>query len=203
MTEFFTDKVGLIVDKQKGQETISGLKNTIRFHRGLSAVLSLALVCILLLSFFILMSTRTIIVPPGSTTNYIVGSDLANEPYLADMSKYIINLMFNVTPANVDENFSAILKMADSSTYGEVKKYLDATAKRIKEQQITSVFSSTGSYQYYPNKRQIVINGEVKNYLADKLVDNTTKRLAVNFTIKSGQFKILNIQQVVDNNESK
>ena len=203
MTEFFTDKVGLIVDKQKGQETISGLKNTIRFHRGLSAVLSLALVCILLLCFFILMSTRTIIVPPGSTTNYIVGSDLANEPYLADMSKYIINLMFNVTPANVDENFSAILKMADSSTYGEVKKYLDATAKRIKEQQITSVFSSTGSYQYYPNKRQIVINGEVKNYLADKLVDNTTKRLAVNFTIKSGQFKILNIQQVVDNNENK
>ncbi|MGI9296699.1 MAG: TraE/TraK family type IV conjugative transfer system protein [Gammaproteobacteria bacterium] len=76
---------------------------------------------------------RTTLVPVGTLCGEAsIGSDSADESYLYAMALQIGNLLGNVTPANVDTNFSVLLLMFSSDVYGTMKGHLAEQAKTVK-----------------------------------------------------------------------
>ncbi len=182
--------------KRNGQKTIGELGASKKADRTIIIFLLLIVVALVVLLFMVFTSKQTIVMPSQQTGKYIIGSDNANREYFVDYTRDVVNLLYNVTPINVDENFSLLLDRVSPEHQKDVKKYLDKASIQIKKQQITQVWSTTGSYQYIPNQKAVVVSGITKTYLGDKIVSSKAQKIKVEYVMKNGQLFPRNIVEV-------
>ena len=183
--------------KQKGQKTINELnadRRSSRFHNVLMGVSNLGLMGLL---GYVLLNEKVIIMPSEQTAKYTIGNDQANKEYFIDTTRDNVNLLYNITPINVDENFSTLLKRVSPEHQKDMKTYLDKASESVKRDQITQVWSTTGLYQYIPGQNAVIANGVTKTYLADKLVTSRSQKIKFEYVMKNGQLFPKNITEVL------
>lgn len=185
--------------KKKGEANITQLKAEKRSSNVVIVGLLISNFSLAGVLGYAVMNRTVVVMPSVQTGKYIVGSDQANKEYFIDTSRDIISLLYNVTPVNVDENFSKLLERVLPENQKDIKPYLDEAADRIKKQQITQVWSTNGLYQYFPNEKAIIANGLSKTYLADKLVTAKPQKLKIVYAMKDGQLFPKSIKEVVEN----
>lgn len=190
------------MDAKKDQETRGGLKNTIRFHRGLNAVLAIALCSSIGLNYLVITRETIRIVPPVIQNNYSIGSSWASENYYRDMSNYILTTLFTVTPENIDSNIKIIMGMVDTQNYNEVQTSLIQASKRIKEQQITTIWNG-GNVSFNKDAVTVTVDGSLRTYLGDKLVGTYPKTYRISYRLDQGKLNILKIEEIVANDQQQ
>lgn len=188
--------------KKNAEKTIGELSANRRSDRFIVLILAFINVGLFSLVVYLVMNQKVIVIPTTQTAKYIVGNDQANKEYFVDTTRDIVNLLYNVTPINVDENFSKLLERVSPEHQKDMKQYLDKASIQVKKQQITQVWSTTGLYEYIPGEKAVIANGITKTYLGDKLVSSKAQKIKVEFVMKEGQLFPKNIVEVTQNEAS-
>jgi len=182
--------------KKNGEKTIGQLKADGGSKSVVIVILGISNICLVALLAYVFLTTKTIVVPSQQTGNYIIGNDEANKEYFVDTTRDNLNLLYNVTPTNVDENFKKLLEKVLPEHQKDMKGYLDKAAEQIKRDQITQVWSTNGSYQFIPSEKAVIASGVNKTYLADKLVSSKSQNIRFDYVMKNGQLFPKNITEV-------
>ncbi len=183
--------------KKNGEKTINELSADRKSSRFTTVLMGISNLGLIGLIGYILMNQTVVIMPSEQTAKYTIGNDQANKEYFIDMTRDNVNLLYNVTPINVDENFGTLLKRVAPEHQKDMKTYLDKASEQIKRDQITQVWSTTGLYQYIPGQQAVIANGVTKTYLADKLVTSRAQKIKFEYVMKSGQLFPKNITEVL------
>lgn len=182
--------------KKNGEKTIGQLKADGGSKSVVIVILGISNICLVALLAYVFLTTKTIVVPSQQTGTYIIGNDEANKEYFVDTTRDNLNLLYNVTPTNVDENFKKLLEKVLPEHQKDMKGYLDKAAEQIKRDQITQVWSTNGSYQFIPSEKAVIASGVNKTYLADKLVSSKSQNIRFDYVMKNGQLFPKNITEV-------
>ena len=185
--------------KKNGQKTIGELSAVRRSDRFIILVLLGIIIALISLLYYVVTNQKTVIMPSTQSAKYSIGNDQANKEYFVDTTRDIVNLLYNVTPINVDENFSKLLERVAPEHQKDMKLYLEKASVQIKKQQITQVWSTTGLYQYIPHQKAVIANGITKTYLGDKIVSSKPQKIKVEYVMKEGQLFPRNIVEVTEN----
>lgn len=185
--------------KKNGQKTIGELSAVRRSDRFIILVLLGIIIALISLLYYVVTNQKTVIMPSTQSAKYSIGNDQANKEYFVDTTRDIVNLLYNVTPINVDENFSKLLERVAPEHQKDMKLYLEKASAQIKKQQITQVWSTTGLYQYIPHQKAVIANGITKTYLGDKIVSSKPQKIKVEYVMKEGQLFPRNIVEVTEN----
>ncbi len=197
MTGTFSDEKRML--KKNGQKTIGELSAVRRSDRFIILVLLGIIIALISLLYYVVTNQKTVIMPSTQSAKYSIGNDQANKEYFVDTTRDIVNLLYNVTPINVDENFSKLLERVAPEHQKDMKLYLEKASVQIKKQQITQVWSTTGLYQYIPHQKAVIANGITKTYLGDKIVSSKPQKIKVEYVMKEGQLFPRNIVEVTEN----
>lgn len=197
MTGTFSDEKRML--KRNGQKTIGELSAVRRSDRFIILVLLGIIIALISLLYYVVTNQKTVIMPSIQSAKYSIGNDEANKEYFVDTTRDIVNLLYNVTPINVDENFSKLLERVAPEHQKDMKLYLEKASGQIKKQQITQVWSTTGLYQYIPHQKAVIANGITKTYLGDKIVSSKPQKIKVEYVMKEGQLFPRNIVEVTEN----
>src|SRR5690606_5505603 len=150
--------------RSTGIQTIGELQAVNRSNRTIIFGLIITIILLILLLGYSIYAKTTILIPTQQSGAYSIGRDHANKEYFLDTSRDVMHLLYNITPVNVDENFSELLKRVKPEHQKDMKAYLDTTSERIKKQQITQVWSTTGSYKYLPSEKAVIVSGVSKTF---------------------------------------
>jgi conjugal transfer pilus assembly protein TraE len=96
--------------KKNGEKTINELSADRKSSRFTTVLMGISNLGLIGLIGYILMNQTVVIMPSEQTAKYTIGNDQANKEYFIDMTRDNVNLLYNVTPINVDENFGTLLK---------------------------------------------------------------------------------------------
>ncbi|MDV7585453.1 TraE/TraK family type IV conjugative transfer system protein [Acinetobacter baumannii] len=182
--------------KKNGEKTIGQLKADKSSISIFGLIMGLSNLCLIGLLGYVVITKQVVVMPAQQTGTYIVGNDEANKEYFVDTTRDNLNLLYNVTPTNVDENFKKLLERVLPEHQKDMKGYLDKAAEQIKRDQITQVWSTNGVYQFIPGEKAVIASGVNKTYLADKLVSSKSQNIRFDYVMKNGQLYPKNITEV-------
>ena len=144
-----------------------------------SMLLSLLLAMII---FVLIFHERIILDTPGAGKDSWVSSGEASSGYLARVTLFLADTVFNVTPDNVDFQHELLLRHTDPTYYDALKSHLLAEADRIKEQHISTAFFPVGDVRVDTKNSEAVITGDLKSYVGDTALP--TQRVAYHFVYR-------------------
>lgn len=181
----------------KADNERNSLRMQLRFHKALNVIFGVTIFFGVLLVGYIVLRDTTRIVPPEIRRPYVIGSGTANKDYLLDMTDYVISKILTVTPEIVDYNNDVILKITHPDGYPALKTALDAAAKRIKEERITTVWVPRIE-DVSEDELRVKVSGKLKTYIADKLTSERDKDYIVEFTVtSSGRLYVSKVEEIV------
>ncbi|CAQ81863.1 conjugative transfer protein TraE (plasmid) [Aliivibrio salmonicida LFI1238] len=105
-------------------------------------VLSLVVSITLALGLLSLANNKSrTLVPPSISKAFTVSDGTIDESYASQMAEYILYLKLNVTPANVERQFSQLLDYANADAWSSVQPQLVRESVLIKKSNLSSTFS--------------------------------------------------------------
>ena len=180
-----------------GKNERESLRSQVNFLR--TVVLSLiGLLCLMAGGWgWTVINERSILVPPEVRRPYEVGASYGSKDYLADMSTYVLSMMFTISPETVEWQNKVILKMTHPDGYGKLKAELEANAQRLKRDRIATVWVPR-TEKVSERSKTVVVAGKLKTYIADVLTSEKDKEYQVEFEItSSGRLYVVRVQEVV------
>lgn len=134
-------------------------------------------------------------IPPKITQDFSLSNSGISEGYLRDMTHFLVQLRFNVTPNTAAFQFNELLNYLAPSLYGEIRAQLVKEVEQIKHEHLSIAFYPN-SFDMDVKHLQVKVTGEMKRYVgADKMADAREIYL-VQYAYDHGLLKIKNIEKV-------
>ncbi len=177
------------------------LSDDIAFRTGVKGIFQVLLIgsftTNLLLAIALASADRThreTMVPPDIKRTFWVEDSKVSAEYLEQMGNFIIQLALDNTPVNAEYNAKMLLKYAAPASYGELEKTLLINAKRLKDDNASTVFSPRA---VTPNEREnsIAFSGVLTTYIGDKRVSEVQKNYLVKLGYSSGRVYVLELRE--------
>lgn len=179
------------------------LKAQLCFQRVSNLGLVAAMLLLLLMFGVSVIRERIYIVPPEVQRPYEIGAHHGNREYLSDMAHYVLDKILTVTPENVDYNNQVILKMVHPEGAASVRTTLDAAAKRLKKERVTTVWIPQ-TEAVDERTHRVSIHGKLKTFISDKLTSEKEKFYQVQLKLTlSGRLYVLQVEEVGDGSASR
>lgn len=150
----------------------------------------------LFLSTAVLFHDKEIILVPNSLdqdTSIINGK--MSPAYLEALTRDVVNLMLNVTPANVEYSTKSILKIAHPKFYGELKTSLQSRSQDVMNRRI-SVFFSPQSISVGDDRSSVIVMGKLSTYLGKEEVSMEEKIYSITYKIEGFKPLVLDFHEV-------
>ena len=179
------------------------LRGNLRFHRSMSWALVGALtVALFIIAFLVVRGDRVVITPPMVSSIYKIGSGTSNAEYQIDMARWVTDKLGTVTPETVDANNVEVLKIVLPESVPELRTELDAAAKRVKSERITTIWVPR---QYTPMAdNKVRIDGRIKTYIANQYTSERERSLLVTFQITFfGRLYVQAVEEIIDERRSR
>ena len=138
-------------------------------------------------------SQRTVFLPPQNTyKEFWVSGDVVSESYKHMIGNFISNNMLNISFNNANLIVSNILPLVHSSTYKDVRLELKKMVNYIISNDISRSFFI--SKIDITQKDKIIVHGSITDFITSKVLRNKDVSLEIDYTVKYGQFYILNLK---------
>ncbi|GDX36747.1 hypothetical protein LBMAG18_12580 [Alphaproteobacteria bacterium] len=113
------------------KETLIYNTNVLLYQRNILGILFLIMIISnLFLSFAIFLHKKEIVLVPNAISEEIsIKNHKMSVGYLEALTRDVANLMLNVSPANLEYNSKALLKMIHPSFYGAINLFQDLRIK--------------------------------------------------------------------------
>ncbi|WP_192484662.1 MULTISPECIES: type IV conjugative transfer system protein TraE [Cysteiniphilum] len=165
-------------------------------------LMSLSVLVLSVMLYQALQHQRTILVPPVMAQKMSISMVNPDESYLIQHGLFLLGLKLNISPNNVDQNHRILKTYITSSAYGELNNLLEAEAKTIKKDQISSVF--------YPADQvvdlrtlKLKISGILEKRVGKRLVSDNKHDFVLEFAYNNGALQIKNVYEVKDSKGAK
>lgn len=177
------------------------LSDDIAFRTGVKGIFQVLLIGSFTTNLFLAIALasadrthRETMVPPDIKRTFWVEDSKVSAEYLEQMGNFIIQLALDNTPVNAEYNAKMLLKYAAPASYGELEKTLLINAKRLKDDNASTVFSPRA---VTPNEREnsIAFSGVLTTYIGDKRVSEVQKNYLVKLGYSSGRVYVLELRE--------
>lgn len=171
---------------------IHKLDNEKKFFGFIIIILVLVILVQGVLNYNLITANRTIVLPPAVTKEFWATDKQISESYFEQIGFYIADRVLSVSPETVDSSYISLLPFFDSNSESlkAVRDKLKSQAEFIKAEKMYQVFYPLHMYPDY-NKRQIKIEGPMKKFIGELLVQESNKSyITINYEIKAGRFMI-------------
>jgi conjugal transfer pilus assembly protein TraE len=177
------------------------LSDDIAFRTGIKRAFQLflagSLLTNLLLAVALTMADRThreTMVPPEIKKGFWVEDSRVSGDYLEQMGLFLVQLALNNTPISAEYNARTLLKYVGPASYGEIEKLLLGNAKRLKEDNASTVFAPS-QITASEKENAVAFSGVFSTYISDKRVSQVQKDLLVRFGYSGGKVYILEMRE--------
>ena len=157
--------------------------------------LSIVVVCLSFTIVHMVSHKDRIVTTPNMHGTYNVSSDKPGQRYLKQASEYMLSLSFNITPKNVDRNFNNMLEYVSADKYSEFAALLRERAKKIKADDVSSVFYPS-DWQVDADQLKVIIVGTLKKSVGRRKLDDVQTGYEIQFSYPAGQLELQTIKRV-------
>lgn len=189
------------ISKMKYQDYIKKLSEATGVKRAVLTLLVIMVVCNLFLTLTVAFTrdrVRTIITPATIDQKMWVDDEKASKEYLQEMSTYFAQLMFNVSPMNIEARHSLLLSYISSEKYSAFEKELKLSENLIRQTNIATYFVPT-HYGVDEKSMTVVLRGSFIATQGEKVMQRAQKELELKFKFDGGK---LLIDRFVDKSET-
>lgn len=182
--------------------------NVKKYFEGISNASSLRshvwiLITVLIISNF-LLSVRAVfvqdrektIVTPASInkTFWVEGTNVSKE-YLIQMSDYFTQLMYNATPANIEQRTTLLLSYVSPKEYSALERDLGINNNLVKQTNISTSFFPT---MYGCDEKTITCNvdGEFVVTQGEKVVQRQFRQIEIKYENLSTGIKVISLKDM-------
>ena len=159
-------------------------------NRMLKFTVLVLLAAVLILSVCVVTAMnkeRVILVPPVITSKVVITGDRANDDYLREFTRYIVNLALSYNPANARNQFSELLAVYDPAGFPNARKELYELADKIENPRASSAFHIQ-SMTNNPEKNQVEVLGSKMTYIGEMKADIIQTSYIVEYRFDNGKF---------------
>jgi len=170
------------------------------FGRALQALLVLFMGLTVLLAATLAVrsnNVRTVLVPPVVSKSFWVDDATVSPEYLEQMALFLAQLIYNVTPANADYNTRVLLNYAAPSLYGALRQQGEATARRLRADNATTLFG-VRAVTHDSRMLGVALHGVLSTYINDKRVAEAPKVYLFKFALSGGRLYVTSIVETSD-----
>jgi conjugal transfer pilus assembly protein TraE len=134
-------------------------------------------------------------IPPHITQNFSLSKVAVSDTYLRDMSHFLIQLRFNITPNTANTQFNAFLNYIAPVLYGDIRSQLVKEMEQIKHEHLSIAFYPL-SFDIDVKKFTVKVLGDMKRFVGSELMSETRETYLMEYTYENGLLKIKNIEKV-------
>ena len=170
------------------------------FGRALQLLLVLFIALTLLLAIALAVRSndvRTVVVPPTVSKTFWVEEGTVAPEYLEQMAVFLAQLVYNVTPASAEYNTRLLLHYAAPSLYGALRQEGEATARRLRADNATTLFG-VRAVTHDPKALRVALHGVLSTYINDKRVAEAPKVYLFTFSLSGGRLYVTSIVETSD-----
>lgn len=138
-----------------------------------------------------------IVVPMAFDAPFVVSESEASAAYLQMMALSFLSLRLNVSPETIDMNNAFLLSYVHPESRGNFAPVLDAEAKRIKQNAVTSAFYQT-AIKVYPAARIVDIRGVLKTWIGNSKPLEEIRHYRLQLSYRAGVTSIKKFVEVDD-----
>jgi type IV conjugative transfer system protein TraE len=148
-------------------------------------------ITIMILSFVIFkVSTqeRIVIIPAHLKEKIIIEDNTANESYVRAMAHYLVDLIYNVTPHNIENKFEEFLQYVPTTS---IKEITDDLNRRIESYGNTKISSSIIVEEVLIGKNnEVYVHGKSVRYVSGRLLGHEPIYIHLKYNLVHGGFEI-------------
>lgn len=140
-----------------------------------NAALSVAL-------YQVAVNKTSTITPPIISKAFSISGSQVDESYLAQMGEYFLYLKLNVTPANVEKQYSRLLDYVSSDYWSSIQPRLVREANELRKSNISNTFNVT-DIKVDLAAMQVRMDGMLKRYVGSRALapEGATYTVALNY----------------------
>jgi conjugal transfer pilus assembly protein TraE len=138
---------------------------------------------------------RVTFLPPQIEKGFWIEADQVSRDYLDQMALFVLQLAYNVTPASVDFQNTALLKYAAPEAHGALEKAGRLSAERVKRDQISTLFSPRSVLHDKTNGLRVAIQGELTTFVTDKASPPRAMTVLVAFRYDGGRTVVTSLKE--------
>lgn len=186
------------------KEDLVAQANQILKQRNLSlATGAVLLVANLFLSATLLFSDKEVVLVPNSLDKESSVSNGRMSPaYLEAITRDVVNLMLNVTPASTEYSSKAIVKITHPAFYGQLKKDLNERNKDVVNRRISTFFSPQ-SMMINDRYDGAIITGKLSTYLGKEEVLTEEKTYSVTYAFEGFRPLVADFHEIIKEDKSE
>lgn len=172
-----------------------------RFNLMVTLVLALLLSNIILALVIIKIAgnERLEIVPFNGASSYLKSPKLVDIHYLNLMAENFIYARLNVTPEIITVNHTRLVNFINPASYAALKKILNAEAKVIKEQKISSFFNIQEIHSDV-SSLTTEVTGILKRYVGNRELSEALRTYTLRYQYAGGYLSILSFNHKENSN---
>jgi conjugal transfer pilus assembly protein TraE len=132
---------------------------------------------------------RIVVIPPSVHKTFWVEQERVSSEYLEQMGYFLMQLVLNVTPQNVDHQSRLLLQYASPSAFGELRTQLSTNAERLKRDSAATVFSAH-DLSVDEGSLKVGVRGQLTTFVSDRRVSEVSKGYAIEFQYTGGRLTL-------------
>ena len=176
----------------KYQDYIKKLSEATGVKKAVMTLLVIMVFCNLLLTLRIAFTgdrVRDVLVPANLNQRVWVDDDKVSKEYLQEMSTYFSQLMFNISPMNIEARHSLLLSYIASDKYSAFEKELKLSENLIRQTNIASYFVPT-HFGVDEKSMTVLMRGSFIATQGEKVIQRSQKELELKYKYDGGKLLI-------------
>lgn len=138
---------------------------------------------------------RIVIKTLNQSSQFWVSEKDASDNYLVDIGLYIVQLKNNTTAANVDNNFSKILKLVSPKNYNSIREQLKERSATIKRYNRNSYTFAVSEQKINKKTKEIIIIGSSVRWTRSGVKSPEKRMITIGYEINNATFSITKIKE--------
>lgn len=140
-------------------------------------------------------SERVVIVPPDIPKTFWIEKNKVSSEYLEAMSIFVVNLLLDVSPSNIEFSQQQLLKYISPGFYTQMKERLHEESERIKREGITTYFK----IQKLKVKENMEVNieGILTSFVGGDKVNEEKQNYKIGWDFEGGRISLLRFEREV------
>jgi type IV conjugative transfer system protein TraE len=138
---------------------------------------------------------ETVLVPNSLNQEASIINGKMSPAYVEALTRDVVNLMLNITPANVEYATKSILKITHPKFYGHLKTALNDRSKDVINRRI-SVYFSPQSITPTQDQNGVFVVGKLSTYLGKEEVSSEEKTYSITYVFEGFKPLVLDFHEV-------
>lgn len=182
-------KTSALTKEKKNRVVLLGISGV------LMVVTLMQSVTIVLLLRYAMSHHETHFIPPKISQEFSISEAGVSESYLRDMTNFLTQLRFNITPSSVTVQFNALLGYVAPTLYGEFRAQLVKEVELINHEHLSSAFYPA-NFEIDSKHLSVKVSGQMKRFVGADQMSEVRETFLVNYAYEYGLLKLINLEKV-------